>query len=138
MSTTILEVESPQNFEFPFNPLIDPIEDIYQHLLDKNIIDKKETYIYLVGNMGGTVDQNQGTFQLAPNFMYKLSNGKATLLKRCSFSGKTLSVLSSIVKASNQKSRDTGMCGKLGQSVPDVGKAPSLTLIDKNKEITLS
>ncbi len=137
MSNTILEVTDEAVFDFKSDPLKTGIKVIYEELLNKDIIKKEDKVVYLVGSNGGTVSTAEGTFQFNSNFTFLLHNGEVKQYKGVSFSGKTLSVLAAIKKASTQKNHFFGKCGKVGQYLPVLGTAPKLVLLDKRDDITL-
>ena len=138
MSNTVLEISGENTFEFKFDPIIDDIDKIYRNLLDNKIVTKEEKLLYLVSSSGGQVSTEEGTFQFNSVATYLLNKGKTELYKGVSFSGKTLSVLSSIESGSKDLEDFPGTCGKNGQHVPEIATAPKILKINKNKEILVA
>lgn len=138
MSNTVLKLDSKVTYDFPFDPYQDDIEQIYAYLLDKKLVQKEEPILYLIGPNGGEVSTGEGTFQFSANFTFLLHEGKVKMFKGVSFSGKTLSVLSSVINGSSNTDCFYGSCGKIGQWLPVLAQAPQVLYLDKSDEITIA
>jgi len=137
MACTVLSL-SGNTFDLINDPQFNKVQDIYQELLEKNVIKKTEKYLYLINSGGGTVLAQIGTFQFSSSFTYELYMGKTMLYKGVSFGGKTLSVLNAIKKGSKSMYTFSGDCSRLGQYVPVYGMAPRMLILKEQNDIIVN
>lgn len=117
--------------------LVEP-QELYQFLLDRNVIQQEEAWLYLEGYRGGQVNTMTGDYVFNCTAIHKLEGGAVTTHPPAVFSGQILQTLAAVRTAVGPlELMRQGMCGKDGQRVPSSGGGHLFTLFNATEGITI-
>lgn len=113
-------------------------EELYDFLLEKHLVEKDETWLYLEGYRGGQVNTITGDYVFNCTAIHRLEHGNVTTHPPAIFSGQVLKTLAAVKAAVGPlELMCQGMCGKDGQRVPSSGGGHLFTLFNASEGITI-
>lgn len=113
-------------------------DELFRFLIDRELIDAEETWLYLEGFRGGQVNTMSGDYVFNCTAIHKLEGGRVTTHPPAIFSGQILKTLASIRSAVGPfELMRQGMCGKDSQRVPSSGGGHLFTLFNACEGVTI-
>lgn len=113
-------------------------DELFEFLLEKQLITPDDTWLYLEGYRGGQVNTITGDYVFNCTAIHKFEKGRVSTHPPAIFSGQILQTLKAVRGAVGPlELMFQGMCGKDGQRVPSSGGGHLFTLFNASEGITI-
>lgn len=113
-------------------------DELYEFLLEQQLVERDETWLYLEGYRGGQVNTITGDYVFNCTAIHRFEHGEVSTHPPAIFSGQVLKTLAAVRAAVGPlELMCQGMCGKDGQRVPSSGGGHLFTLFNASEGITI-